>query len=83
MSDVEYHVERPNGTTAIHTSPAEAAQLALAISMSTGQPVYIDVVVWSAAGAESIGLGDRYQEDPDASVLQRIRVVAEDLGRVP
>lgn len=79
MSDVECHADPPNGTTAIYTSPAEAAQLVVAI----GQPVYIDVVAWSAAGAESIGLGERYQEDPDVSVLQRIRVLAEDLDRVP
>ena len=65
---------------------AEAAQNAIAESASTGQPVTIDVVVWSRAGAKWWA-GDegveQYKDDPEASVFERIVVQAQSQGRIP
>jgi len=81
----EYHVDKPDGTTAIFKSPAEAAQLAVAIGLS-GRVAHIDVICWSEDAARAYGGDDaveQYQEDPDASVFERIVIRAESQGRIP
>jgi hypothetical protein len=83
--DLEFHVDRPDGTTAVYKTANEAAGLAIAIAMSRGEPVHIDVVCWSLGAAHVYGGDDaatRYREDPDASVFERIVVRAESLGRI-
>jgi hypothetical protein len=49
---------------------------------STGEPVNIDVIAWDRGDAKAWGIEESYDEDPDASVSQRIVVRAEDLGRI-
>jgi hypothetical protein len=83
--DVEFHVDRRDDTF-ITRRFDEAAGMAIAIAASTGTTVNIDVVVWSRAGARAYQ-GDSgveiYDEDPEASVFERIEVKADSLGRVP
>lgn len=64
----------------------EASSTAISIALSTGEPVEIDVLTWSRAAAVAYAGadgGDQYDEDPEASVFDRIIVRAESLGRVP
>jgi len=85
MKDLEFHVDKPNGTTAVLASFDKACGLAAGISASNGQPVNVDVIVYSRAAARAWG-GDTavevYVEDPDASVHERIVIRAESLGRI-
>jgi hypothetical protein len=85
--DVEYHV----GGEGINSSPVkifksfdEAAGMALAQAASRGETI-LDVVIWSRAGAKFYG-GDyaveQYDEDPEASVFERIEIRANAVGRV-
>lgn len=83
--DLEYHVDRPNGSTFITKSADEAASMAIAISMSGKGDVYIDVIARSVGAARAYAGDDgveSYREDPEASVFDRIRVNAESLGRI-
>lgn len=92
MKDVEFHVS-PEGT---HFRPAtsntevlkdfgEACRKAVVEAASSGRPVFIDVVIYSKVGAKAWG-GDAavevYEDDPDASVHERIVVRADDQGRI-
>ena len=83
---LEFHVtdERGQGTT-IFTNFDKAAGFALSRACSTGNEMQIDVVTWSKAAARSWG-GDAaveiYEEDPDASVHERIIIKAESIGRI-
>lgn len=86
--DVEFMVDDPSGSSSgmYFKSPDEAAGNAIARAMSHGGEVYIDVLVSSAAGARwyrgnSEG-EDEYEDDPDASVFERIVVRADSQGRV-
>jgi hypothetical protein len=64
----------------------EAAGIAVARAVSKGKDEVIDVLVHSKAGARWYG-GDEavemYDEDPEASVFERIWVRAGSEGRVP
>lgn len=79
--DVEYHV----GDQVFRSYDAAAGH-AVTTALANGARIAIDVVVWSRSGARAV-FGDdgveRYDEDPDASVFQRIVVTAADQGRVP
>jgi len=63
----------------------EAATAAISISVSHGIPVTIDVLTFSRAAAKAWA-GDHgvevYNEDPEASVHERIVVRAESQGRI-
>lgn len=84
--DVEYAVNDRSGHQHTFKTPQDASAFAIAIAVSDGNPVNIDVLVWSRAGAKAYrGSGDgeeEYDEDPDASVFERIIVRAEAIGRV-
>lgn len=85
-SDVEYAVDDASGKQRTFKSSNEAAGFAIAIAMSHGKSVNIDVLVHSPAGARwyrgsSDGVTE-YEEDPDASVFDRIVISAESIGRV-
>lgn len=84
--DVEYAVDDASGRQRIFKSSNEAAGFAIALAMSHGQPVNLDVLVHSPAGARwyrgSSDGAEEYAEDPDASVFDRIVVSAESIGRV-
>ncbi|HSX22535.1 MAG TPA: hypothetical protein VLE97_07165 [Gaiellaceae bacterium] len=84
--DVEYMVDDASGRPRYFKSSNEAAGFAISIAMSRGQEVNIDVLVHSSAGARwyrgsSDGV-DEYNEDPEASVFDRIVVRAESQGRI-
>lgn len=87
MKDLEFHV----GPDGIHTPQKicktfkDAAQYAISMSVGTGQPMTIDVVTWTRAAAKAWG-GDSavevFNEDPDASIHERIIIKAESEGRI-
>lgn len=84
--DVEYRVNDASGKPRYFKSSNEAAGFAVSIAMAHGQDVNIDVLVHSPAGARwyrgsSDGV-DEYNEDPEASVFDRIVVRAESVGRI-
>lgn len=59
-----------------------AAALAIARAMSHGRAVHIDTLCGTRAAADALGLLESYDEDPDASVTDRIVVRAESIGRI-
>jgi hypothetical protein len=84
--DLEFHVA-PEGSfdTKIFHNFDKAAGHALALACS-GRTALIDVVTFTKAAARRWGgdaAVDVYEEDPEASVHDRIVVKAESLGRVP
>ena len=63
----------------------EAVSLAVVLAASDGRPHNVDVLIYSAAGARWWGGDDaaeEYEDDPDASVSDRIVIRAESLGRI-
>jgi hypothetical protein len=85
--DVEFHVDMPN---AGHTRAqvfgdfASAAAHAVNLAIGTGK-ARVDVCIWSEAGAKAFAGADgieRYREDPDASVFERIEISVNVVGRV-
>lgn len=86
MKDLEFHVS-PKGSfdTNIHKSFEKAAADAVRQCISSGITMHIDVVAWSKAAAKAWN-GDYgvevYEEDPEASVHDRIVIKAESLGRI-
>jgi len=83
--DLEYQVSVRDKTIGTFPTTTEAAQMAIARAVSSGEPVTIDVITWSRAAAHAYG-GDAavevYDEDPEASVHEHIVIRAESLGRV-
>ncbi len=83
---VEFAVDDVAGRERIFKTAAEASGFAVSISLSGRENVYIDVLVYSREGAEwyrgSSDGGDEYDEDPDASVFERIEIRADCQGRV-
>ncbi len=77
--DVEFHVG-----DAVFKTPEEGFSAAAQHAVSRGSSV-LDVVVWSRAGARWLQ-GDAgvemYDEDPDASVFERIEFQANVVGMV-
>lgn len=84
--DVEFAVDDASGRQRTFRTWDEAAGFALAMAASRGETVNLDVIVWSRSGARAYGGDDavaQYDEDPEASVFERIEVRANDVGRVP
>jgi hypothetical protein len=83
--DVEFAVDDAGGVERIFQTFNEAAGFALAVGAAHGEPINIDVLVSSEAGAAWWG-GDAavesYRADPDASVSDRVVVRVEHVGRV-
>jgi hypothetical protein len=85
MRDLEFHVNRPNGKTYVGSVFGDATALAITIAVNTQKPVHIDVCAFSESAArEWTGEqgADSYNEDPEASVFDRIVIIAESVGRV-
>lgn len=83
--DVEFHVKASGRDTRTHTTFPEAAADAVSLSVAGLTDVVIDVIIWSEEGARAFGGDDaveRYQEDPDASVFERVTVNADSKGRI-
>jgi len=85
MKDIEYSVDDASGSERIFASFDKACGFAVSLAASNGKSTNVDVLVYSKAGAKKI-MGDegveRYEEDPDASVFERITIKAESVGRV-
>lgn len=87
MKDLEFHVgqEGYSKSDSIFKTFGEACKSAIARSVSSGNAMIIDVVTWSRAAAKAWG-GDAalqvYDEDPEASVHERIIIKAESQGRI-
>ncbi len=83
---VEFSVDDSSGHERIFKTFDEAAGFAVSIAASDGRPHDIDVLVYSSRGADWYG-GDwaveQYEDDPDASVFDRIKVRADTQGRIP
>lgn len=83
--DVQFHVDDAGGGERVFDTWDEATGFATAIAGSGKPKVYVDVIVWSEAGARWWGGDDaveQYREDPDASVFNRYEVKIDDQGRV-
>jgi hypothetical protein len=87
--DVEFVVEGYGGKgskTSVFSSFDNAAGYAVAGAASTGIKHHIDVIVWSKAGARWYGGDDAaemYEDDPDASIFERLTVDVSDEGKIP
>jgi hypothetical protein len=84
--DVEYAVNDASGHQKIFKTFDEAAGFAVSIAVSGTPDVNLDVLVYSEAGAQRIAGDDgleEYQEDPDASVFERLEIRVNSVGRVP
>lgn len=84
--DVEFIV-KPRGLASEFTSDTfdGAATSAILLAHAHGE-CYIDMIVHSRAGALWVGGEDgaeQYDDDPDASVLNRLHVKIDDQGRIP
>jgi hypothetical protein len=83
--DLEFQLEDAGGSTRTLNTFDEACGLAVSIAASTGREVTIDVLAGSKAAAR-VWAGDYgvevYEEDPEASVHERIVVKAESQGRI-
>ena len=79
-ADLEFHVG-----PYIFKNFRDAAREALCRAL-TGRTALIDVVTWTRGAAvawQGEDGGDSYDEDPEASVFERIEVGANSLARVP
>jgi hypothetical protein len=64
----------------------DAAVFAVGLAISNGARVFIDVLVYTPAGARWWAGDDaveRWHDDPDASAFERIEIRANSLGRIP
>jgi hypothetical protein len=83
--DVEFAVDDHRGEERIFKTFDEAAAFAAGLALTTGVRVELDVLVSSRAGAEWWGgsdAGEQYDEDPDASVFDRLMIKVSSQGRV-
>lgn len=86
-NEVDFAVDDASGRERTFKTFDEAAGFAVSLAAS-GQPstVNLDVLVWSEDGAEWYGGSDavdRYNEDPEASVFDRLEITVNYVGRVP
>jgi hypothetical protein len=84
--DLEFAVDDVGGRERIFKSFDEAAAFAVSIAASTGRTVNLDVLTWSRAAArkwQGDSGAEAYDEDPEASVFERIEIRADSVGRVP
>ncbi len=84
-ADVQYAVDDASGSEHTFDTFDAAAGYAVAVALSGKDDVTIDVLVWSETGARWYGGDDAvesYQEDPDASVFERIEIKVNAMGRV-
>jgi len=85
VPNLEYAVDDCSGRERIFKTPDAAAGFAVAIAMSGRANVSIDVLTWDRDAAVAYGgddAGEVYDEDPEASVHDRIVIKAESMGRV-
>lgn len=82
--DVEYAVDDASGQERIFKTFDAASGFAVSLTAS-GRPSNIDILVWSRAGAKWL-MGDdgaqQYDEDPEASVFERLEIRVNNQGRI-
>jgi hypothetical protein len=82
---VDFAVDDASGKQRIFNTFDEACGFAVSLSASTGKKWHVDVLIYSAAGARWWGGDDAvedYEDDPDASVSDRIVIAADAQGRI-
>ncbi len=83
--DLEFQLEDAGGNTRTFKNFDEACGLAVSIAASNGKEVELNVLAWSKAAAKAWA-GDYgvevYEEDPEASVHERIVIKADAQGRI-
>ncbi len=82
-TQVEFAVDDAGGEERVFKTFGEAAGFAVSIAASNGQTVNLDVLVFSPQGARAYGgddAVDQYNEDPEASVFERIEIRADVVG---
>jgi hypothetical protein len=83
--DLEFAVDDASGHQRTFRKFSEACEFAVTVDSSHGDKVNIDVLAYSRAGARAWA-GDEgvemYNEDPEASVFDRIEITANHVGRV-
>lgn len=83
--DLEFAVENKAGREQIFKTFDAACGYAVGLAAMDGEEHHVDVLCWSRAAARAWGGEDgaeQYDDDPDASVHDRITVRAEHVGRV-
>jgi hypothetical protein len=83
--DVEYAVDDASGEERIFKSVDAASAFAISVAIATGYST-IDVLVYSEDGAAWYGgddAFDRYNDDPEASVFERLEIRVNVVGSVP
>ena len=84
--DVEYAVDGYDGNQKTFKRFDEAAIFAVQVALAHGRKVNLDVLVYSKAGARSVQGSEGvalYEEDPEASVFERLEIKVHSVGRVP
>lgn len=83
--NLEYAVKDASGKECIFDTPDEAAGFAVGLAACTGKAVNLDVLCWTREAAIAYA-GDHgsevYDEDPEASIHERIVIRAESKGRI-
>lgn len=82
---VEYAVDDASGKQRTFKTFDEAAGFAVAVAISSGDNVNLDVLIWNKSGAKFYGGDDaieQYNEDPEASVFERFEIRVNAVGRV-
>jgi hypothetical protein len=83
--DVEFAVDDASGKEYIFKTFDEAAGYAVSVSASNGRTVNLDVLVFSRSGAKAWGgmhALEQYDEDPDATIFERIEINVNVVGMV-
>lgn len=84
--DLEFAVTDAGGQQKTFKHVKDAILLAANVSMMTERPCHVDVLTWSR-GAARHWAGDEgaesYDDDPDASVFERLEIQFKSLGKVP
>lgn len=85
IKNLEFAVDDPSGNQRIFKTWSEAAGYTVSLAASDGEPHNVDVLAWSRAAARAWAGDDgvaSYDDDPEASVFERIEIRAESKGRI-
>ncbi|HEY6117467.1 MAG TPA: hypothetical protein VI172_16055 [Candidatus Dormibacteraeota bacterium] len=86
VDGLEYAVNDCSGKERVFKHPDEAAGFAVAVGMTHGDRVNLDVLCWNREAAVayrgSENGGKEYDEDPEASVFERIEIRVNPIGRI-
>lgn len=83
--DVDFAVDDASDKERIFKHFDEAAGFAVAVAATGKENVCIDVLIHSKSGARFYGGDDaveQYNEDPEASVFERLEIRVNPVGRV-